>query len=179
MPGFSVRQISRRRGFQSKLFVIVDAAVFDVQAVEPAAVALLVPAHVVVEAVHVVGMGVGKRRAVILLDLGLELVEAPIGDQVFQPRDFAIGPIAEIALHFDDRRGHVDHLLGLDEGHSLGHGRKRFCGAGRHAHAAADQHVVADDFPIAADGHQAQIVGVQIDAIVARQADAVLNLRGK
>ena len=50
----SVLQISRSAVFSCKSLLVVDAAVFHVQAIEPAAVALLVPAQVIVEAVHVV-----------------------------------------------------------------------------------------------------------------------------
>ena len=67
-------------------------------------------------------------------------------------------------------------LVRPDEGHALGHGRKGLLGAGRHAHAAADQHVVADDAKVLANGHQAQVVGIQVDAIVAGQADGGLEL---
>ena len=42
------------RRLEPQVVRVVDAAVLDVQAVEPAAVALLVPADVIVEAVHVV-----------------------------------------------------------------------------------------------------------------------------
>ena len=53
MPGLQrVADFAERR-LQLNSLVVVDAAVLDVQAVEPAAVPLLVPAHVVVEAVHV------------------------------------------------------------------------------------------------------------------------------
>ena len=44
--------------------------------------------------------------------------------------------------------------------------------AGNSAKAAAHQHVVADDPIVFAHGHQAEIVGIDIDAIVAGQGDA-------
>ena len=45
-----------------RVLAIVDSAVLDVQPVEPAAVALLVPAEVIVETVDVVGMRLGQLR---------------------------------------------------------------------------------------------------------------------
>ena len=50
---------SRAGPFSAAAIVVVDAAVLDVQPVKPAAVPLLVPADVIVEAVDVVGMRLG------------------------------------------------------------------------------------------------------------------------
>ena len=97
-------------------------------------------------------------------------------NQVFHARDLAVGAIAKVALHLDDRRGDVDGLVGRDERHPLGHRGEGLLRAGSYAEAAADQHVVADDSAVARDGHQGQIVGVHIDAIVAGQADGGLEL---
>ena len=38
----------------------------------------------------------------------------------------------------------------------------------RHAHAAADEHVVADDLAVLDDGQQAEVLGVDVDAVVVR-----------
>ena len=46
----------------------------------------------------------------------------------------------------------------------------------RHAHAAADQHVVADDRVVLDDGQQAEILGVHVDAVVVGQGQAGLEL---
>ena len=46
----------------------------------------------------------------------------------------------------------------------------------RHAHAAADQHVVADDAAVLDDGQQAEVLGVDVDAVVVRQRQAGLEL---
>ena len=48
------------RGLQSDMLVVEDATVLDVQAVEPAAIPLLVPAQVIVEAVYIVGLRAGQ-----------------------------------------------------------------------------------------------------------------------
>ena len=42
----------------------------------------------IVEAMHVVGMRLGQFLAVVLLDLGFELIEAQVVDQIFEPSDF-------------------------------------------------------------------------------------------
>ena len=55
-------------------------------------------------------------------------------------------------------------------------GRERFLRAGRDAEAAADEHVVADDVPVLANRQQADVVGVDVDAVVAGQADRELEL---
>src|SRR4051812_16174488 len=73
----SDRRLERAADFsdsrlQLHLGRVFDAAILDVEAVEPAAVALLVPAHVIVEAIDVVRVRISERRAKILLDLGFE-----------------------------------------------------------------------------------------------------------
>ena len=89
--------------FQPHCVGVFDAAVLDIEAVEPAAVALLVPAHAVVEAVDADRLRRCERVAEVFFDLVFEAVEAPIVNQVLHAGDFAIGTVAEIALHFDDR----------------------------------------------------------------------------
>src|SRR5688500_8628633 len=93
------------------IVVVGDAAVFDVEAVEPAPVALLVPAEMVVEAPYVFGMRVGHRTAEILFDLGAKLRYAPVGDQVFDPGGFAVAAVVEIPIDFDDSGGGVDDFV--------------------------------------------------------------------
>ncbi len=63
MPGLKRAADFAQRRFQLQLIVVVDAAVFDVQAVEHSAVALLVPAHVIVEAADVFRIGRRQRLA--------------------------------------------------------------------------------------------------------------------
>ena len=108
--GRSVVQISRRRSFEPHRVGVLDAAVLDVQAVEPEAVALLVPAHAVVEAVDADRPRRGERAAEVLFDFVGEARHAPVVDQVLHAGDLAVGPVAEIALHFDDRDHEIDHV---------------------------------------------------------------------
>ena len=67
--GRSVRQISRSAVLSRIVSVVLDPAVLDVQAVEPAAVALLVPAHAVVEAADADRPRRRERVAEVLFDL--------------------------------------------------------------------------------------------------------------
>ena len=96
------------RRLEPHRFRVFDPAVLDVQAVEPLAVALLVPAHAVVEAVHADRPQRLERVAEILFDLVLEPRDAPVVDQVLHAGDLAVGPVAEVALHLDDRDAQVD-----------------------------------------------------------------------
>ena len=125
--------------FQLNLFVVVQPSIFDVQSVGPLAVALLLPAHVVVETGDIVFGAIGQRLTVVLFDLGAEFLDAPVGDQVLHSRDFAIRAIAVITLHFHDRFGNTDRLIGRDEGHPFGECGKGFLGRRCCPHAAADQ----------------------------------------
>ena len=113
----NVVQISRRAVFSRIVSRVFDAAVFDVQAVEPAAVALLVPAHAVVEAVDADRPQRRERVAEVFFDFAAEAVEAPVVDEVLHAGDFAVGAVAEIALHFHDRDAQIDDALGLDVAH--------------------------------------------------------------
>ena len=117
-------------GFQPQAAFILDAAVLHVDPQKPLAVALLVPADVVVGVGDIRGMRLVKRPAVVFLDLGFELFDAPIRDQVFEPGHFAVGPVAEVPLDFDDGLGHVHDLIGPDERHPLGDGGEGFLEAG-------------------------------------------------
>ena len=83
--------------FQPHLARVLDAPAGHVQAVEPAAVALLAPAEVVVDVPDLVGLRRRQLIAQVLLDLLLETLQAPIGDEVLQPRPLAIAAIAEVA----------------------------------------------------------------------------------
>ena len=174
--GRSVRADFAQRRFEPHRSVVFDAAVFDVQAVEPAAVALLVPAHAVVEAVDANRPQRRERVAEVLFDLGAEAVEAPVVDQILHAGDFAVGPVAEIALHFHDRDAQIDDAVGVDVAHRQRDGGECFLRAGRDAEAAADEHVVADDVPVLANRQEADVVGVHVDAVVAGQADGDLEL---
>ncbi len=161
--------------FQPQGLAIGDPSRGDVQAIEPAAVALLVPAHVVVDVPDLLGP---RRRQGISqagLDLGLELLQSPVGQEVLQPRTAAIGAVAEVAEDGEDGADHVERLFGADHGQGLGQGGKGVFQPRRHAHAPAHQHVVAGHLKILAQRQQAHVLGVEIDAIVAGQADGHLE----
>ena len=76
----------------------------------------------------------------------------------------------------NDRPQQVEDLVGPGVGHPLGQGGKGAGQGGRHAHAAADQHVVADHVVVAAHGQQADVLAIDVRAVVAGQADAHLEL---
>ncbi len=138
--------------FESVRAVVFDAAIFDVESVEPEAVALGVPAHAVDVVFDLHWLGRLKLVAVVLFDFLFESIESPIVDEVFESGDFSIGSIAEVALYFDDRSGDVDDLVGVDVTHGSANGGESFFCAGRGAEPAADDHVVADDLEVFADG---------------------------
>ena len=77
---------------------VADSSVLDVQPVEPMAIALFVPAEVIVETEDIICSRARQRLAIVFFDLGLELREPPFVNEVLEPGDFAIGPVAVIAL---------------------------------------------------------------------------------
>jgi hypothetical protein len=113
---------------------------------------LFVPAHTVVEAPDLDRSRRRKRVAEVLFDFGAEAVDAPVVDEVFHAGDFAVGAVAEVALHFDDRDAEVDDPFGFDVAQRQRDGGECFLGAGGDAEAAAHEHVVTDDVPVLAEG---------------------------
>ena len=61
MPGIVTPADFPQRGLQLSLLVVLNAAVFDVQAVEALAIALVVPSQVVVKAGDIIGLGRRQR----------------------------------------------------------------------------------------------------------------------
>ena len=75
----------------------------------------------------------------------------------------------------NDRPQQIEDPVGPGVGHPLGQGGKGAGLGGRHAHAAADQHVVADHVVVAAHGQQAHVLAIDIRAVVAGQAEPHLE----
>ena len=73
-----------QRGPEAEGAVVVDAAVLDEQAVEQAAVALLVPAQVVVERLPAQRPGIRQLEGKERLDLLAEPGQAAVGQQVLE-----------------------------------------------------------------------------------------------
>ena len=135
------------------------------------AVALIAPADVVVEGMNVGRMAGGQRLAKILLHLGPEILQPHGVDRVLEPGHLAVGAVAKIALHLHDRRGDVEHILRLHKPQPLGQRGECFGGAGRHTHPAAGEHVVAENLSLLVHSQQAEVVGVDIGAVVFRQGE--------
>ena len=56
------------------------------------------------------GSRLAELHAGALLDLGAERIEPAVLDGVFEPRVLAVGAVAPVALHRDDRLGDRDRL---------------------------------------------------------------------
>ena len=158
---------------------VVHAAVLDVEPVKELPVALLEPADVVVEPVHVGRMAGGERLAEILLDLLAKGLEAHRVDRVLEPGRLAVGAVAEVALHLHDRFRDREHVFRGHEAEPLGQRGKRLRRARRHAHAAAGEDVVAEDLAVFVDDEEAEVVGVDVGAVVFGQREGGLELSGK
>ena len=75
--------------------------------------------------------------------------------------------VAPVALHGDDLLGDVDGLLGRAEAEHVGRAREGVELAVRHAHAAADGDVPADELAVLDDGDVAEVVREDVDVVVA------------
>ena len=113
------------------------------------------------------------------LDLGPEPVEAPLVDHVLQAGPVAVLAVAEVAVDGDDGLDDVGQVVGRGP-----HERRGQAGVGvvlpgvALAEAAADEHDVAGD-AVACDGHEADVVGVDVDAVVAGEGEPDLELAGQ
>ena len=154
----------------------MDAAILDVEAVEELSVSLLVPADVVIEAVDVGGMAGGQWLAKVFLHLGPEGVEAHRMDRIFEPGHFAVGAVTKIPLHLHHRLGDRKHVFRRHEAQPLGERGEGLGGARRHPQATAGEDVVAENPSALVDREEAEIVGVDVDAVVFRQCEAGFEL---
>ena len=103
------------------------------------------------------------------------LFDPVVGDHVLEPGPLAVGPVPVVAEELDHRlrRGH--HLVGLHVADGLAW-EERCLVAVRHAHAAADQHVVPAMRPFCTRPGSPD-PGVHVHAVVLAAARARLELR--
>ena len=124
--------------------------------------------------------GYGRAGASFTASRSLHQRNEPIQPQsvdgVFQPSMLAVGTVAVIALHGDDRFRHVHRVLRPAEADHVAGARIGLGLAMGHPHAAANHHVVADDPPRCDDRDEAQIVREHVDIVVRRQRDGDLEL---
>ena len=115
---------------------------------------------------NVNGLGGCELHAGAALDLGAEGIEAAILDRVLEPRVLAVGAVAPVALHGDDRFGDRHRIFGRAEAHDIGGARISVRLAMGHAHAAADRDVPAGDVAVVVeDGDEAEIVREHVDVV--------------
>ena len=165
-----------QRRLQPEVAGVVHPAVFDIEPIEILSISLLEPADVVVEAVNVGRMAWGQWLAEVFLDLRTEGVEAHGVDRVLEPRGLAVGAVAVVPLHLDDRLGDPADVFRGYEAEPLAEGRKGLGGTRRHAHPAAGEHVIAEDLSPFVDDEEAEVVGVDVGAVVFRECEGRLEL---
>ena len=105
------------------------------------------------------------------LDLGAEVIEPAILDRVFETRALATLSVAPVALHRDDLLREVDGLFRRAEAEEVGGAREGVRLTVRHAHAAADGHVIADDLALLDDSDVAEVVREDVDVVRRRHGD--------
>ena len=155
--------------------LVLDATILDVDPQKQLAVALLVPADVIIDAGHFRRMRFRKSLTVVLFYHRLELRSAPVGNQILQTSSFAIFAISKVALHLHDGFAHAHNFFRRGKANPLSQRRECLFGRRCSPHAATGQNVIADDFAVLNDGHQAQILRVQVDAVVVRQTNRHLE----
>ena len=113
-------------------------------------------------------------------DLGAEPLDAVLLERVLEPGPMAVVAIAEVALRGDDRLDDVGEILRWHPGDRPAEHRVRVVGPGvAHPHPAAGEHDEAGQLAgetLTQGGNDADVVRVDVDAVVARPGDADLEL---
>src|SRR5271157_4436495 len=155
---------------------VLDPAILDRYPQEELAVALLVPAHVVIDVGHDDRPRLGQRVAQVLLDLGPKRGHTPVVDDVLEPGPLAVRAVAEIAKDLEHGLADRERLLTIDIAERDGQKRERLVGARGGAQAAAHKHVVADDPAVLDNRQETQVVGMNVCAVIVRKGEGCLEL---
>ena len=97
-------------------------------------------------------------------------------DDVLEPRPLAVRAVAEIAEDLEHGLADLEHLVAIDVAERHGQERERLLGARRGPQAAADQHVVTGDLAVLDDRQEAEVVGVDVGAVVVGEGERRLEL---
>ena len=119
---------------------------------------------------------VGQRMAQVLLDLRPEGRQAPVVDDVLEPGPLAVGAVAEVAEDLEDRLADLRGRRRGRRSRAARPGTGTSSGARGRAQAAADQDVVADELAVLDDRQVAEVVGVDVGAVVFGQGEGRLEL---
>mmetsp|Transcript_17947 Transcript_17947/g.40146 ORF Transcript_17947/g.40146 Transcript_17947/m.40146 type:complete len:303 (+) Transcript_17947:1443-2351(+) len=119
--------------------------------------------------------------AVVLLDEAAEFVDAEGVNEVLQTGGGADLAVTVVALHRQDSLHGLKEVLLLDESQVIRRARERRLLAVGASHAAANDDVETfQGLPIGLhDNHTADVVDVEVDAVVARDSECDLELLGK
>jgi hypothetical protein len=125
-----------------------------------------------------------EREPEALGQLGLEPVDATIGNGVLEARVFAIAAIAEVALDTDHGLGHLEPWSGLQETDHVGDARiglsaRRAWRRGPPPTTRLNPSSVALlEILVVEDGDESEVLREHVDVVLRRHHHAVLNLRG-
>ena len=98
------QRLAEAQSVEPKLAFVLDAAVFDVKTEVEFAVALRMPAQMIVDVLHCDGSRTRQMISVqVFFDLCLEPLDTPLGHEVLQPRTATVLAVAVVSLDFDDR----------------------------------------------------------------------------
>ena len=120
------------------------------------------------------------RRSELITEPPLDLVAEPrqpaVCNRVLEARVFAVGAVAEVALHRDDLFGDLDGLWHGAEAQQVGEAREGLDLIVRHAHPAANGEVEANELARGADnGDVSQILGEKVDVVARGHGDGDLE----
>ncbi len=155
-------------GFERLAREVQQAAILDKQGEVMLAVDPLDPTEAIATAGELIGANHAELDAGAALHLGLEGFDADALEGVLGLGVLAVDPVAPVALGADHGGRHLQHV---GERNKAKVARLARVGAGvavGHGQPAAHQHVEAHQLAVFGNGHEVEIVGVDIHVVVGR-----------
>ena len=163
-------------GLQRFARAVHQTAVLDEQRQVPVAFLALHPADAVAPSGEFIGADGLELRAHAVFHFGDEHVGANALQRVAGLGILAVAAVAPVTLHRHDGSSAVEHLVQRQEAEFARHVGIGAGVAMLHRQAAAHQHVEADEMLAVTDGHEVQVVGVQVHVVVRRDDHRGLEL---
>ncbi len=122
------------------------------------------------------GFGSASGMTQVFLDLGAEGRQAPVVDDVLEPRPLAVGAIAEVAEDLQHRLADLPHVGPVDVAERNGQERERLLALGVVPRPPPTRTLYPTSRPSSTTRQVAQVVGVDVGAVILGQREGRLEL---
>ena len=161
---------------QPEVALVLHPAILDAQSIKELAISLCLTAQMQVASLDQDRFRRSQRLFRIPFQHAAEFASSPLGDQILEPCPLPVRAVAVIAVEFHHRFRQGEQSMGGYPANGLRQVREGVVPSMRHPHAAADQHVVADDLLSFHLRHETQILAIDVDTVVFRQRQPRLEL---